>query len=174
MSSKARIFYPKTRLSELAARAGGIPADIAVEEAMKCLDSMRPKGDAEIMGAIAAIEAALPGTGEELSGAQMLKILRHADLVVTLAGTFGYADLDCAARSLCDVADGLRRAGMSDVKPIAVHIQAMRLMAPGTALSRQHAAVMLEQLAKVAAHFSFGSLDAAADDADEAVVAAAK
>jgi hypothetical protein len=33
---------------------------------------------------------------------------------------------------------------------------------------------MLEQLAKVAAHFSFGSLDAAADDADEAVVAAAK
>ena len=40
-----RVFFPTTRLTELAARSGGITRDAAVEGAMKTLDSMRAASD---------------------------------------------------------------------------------------------------------------------------------
>ncbi len=61
----------------------------------------------------------------------MTAILKHADQVVTLSGMFGYSALDTAARSLCDVADGMLRAGVWDRAPIAVHVQTMHLLVPG-------------------------------------------
>ncbi len=174
--AKKKIFFPKTRLSELAARAGGMLRDDAVDGAMASLESMREQADAEIRHAIAAMEGIVfaRGAGETLDGGQMSAVLRHADQVVTLAGTFCYGALDTAARSLCDVTDGLLRAGIHDRKPVAVHVQTMHLLAPGNmSLSAEHAEMMLGELAKVADHFNFGSLGASAPaDAADAMAAA--
>jgi len=161
--AKKKIFFPKTRLSELAARAGGVLRDDALDGAMKTLEGMRDKADVQIRGAIAALEEIVFGraSGDTLNDEKMLAILRHADQIVTLSGTFGYTSLDAASRSLCDVADGMLRAGMHDRQPIAVHVQTMHLLAPGNMkLSGEHAEKMLGELAKVTAHFNFESLGA--------------
>ena len=89
----------------------------------------------------------------------MSTILRYADQIVTLAGTFGYQSLDLATRSLCDVTDGLLGAGIDDVAPIAVHVQAMRLMAPGApALSPPETANVLGELARILTHFELSTI----------------
>jgi hypothetical protein len=161
MGNAKRIHFPKTRLAELAARPGGPPRDIAIEGALKSLESMRGESDNEIVKSIAAMEKAVfdPANKGKLTDDQMVLVLRGADQIVTLAGTFGYAALDVAARSLCDVADGLLQARMHDIEPIAVHVQSLRIVAPGgPKLSEENVVKILEELAKVNKHFNFAAL----------------
>jgi hypothetical protein len=170
MGTAKNIFFPKIRFTELVSRAGGVPRDLAVEAAQKSLESMRGPSDREIIKSIARMEAIVsaPADSGKFSPHQLGEILRAADQVVTLAGLFGYQDLDTAARSLCDVADGLVGAGMGDKAPVAVHVQALRLMAPSaTPLPDANRAIILSELAKVVAHYNFGSLAATAPRDDE-------
>jgi hypothetical protein len=137
---------------------------------------MRGDSDKVILCSIAAIEGIIdaPASRSSLSDADLGAILRHADQVVTLAGTFVYECLDVATRSLCDLADGMLRTGIHDPAPIRVHVQAIRLMAPGAAvLSPEEARKVLDELAKVLKHFNFESLAAICDshDVDHAVTA---
>jgi len=153
-----KVYFPMTRLAELAARDGGITRAMALESAMESIGSMRPQADAEIENSIKAIEDAVAGQ-RQVPEEGLRAILRYGDQIVTLAGTFGYEALDHAAKSLCDLADGMLRTGMHDAAPVVVHIQTIRLMAPGgTALEPTHTEKMLEELAKVLKFFDFGSL----------------
>jgi hypothetical protein len=173
--AKKKVFFPQTRLAELAARSGGMTRDDAVSAAAASMESMRGDADGAIRAAIAALEKiVLDGrTSNHLAANQMSAILKHADQVVTLAGTFGYASLDAAARSLCDLTDGMLRASLQDCAPIAVHVQTLHLLAPGNgSLSPDHAAQMLGELAKVTDYFKFGSLAEAASP-DEFIIAVA-
>ena len=167
-----RTYFPKTRLSELAARPGGIARDMAIEAAMAAIQEMRAESDKTIMAEIEAIEAIVFGAkNTALSEDEMQRVLRHADPIVTLAGTFGYQFLDIAVRSLCDVTDGLLRSNIRDAAPIAVHIQSMRLLGPtANALSPEQASKVLAELAKILTHYKFGSL-AVPDDAVDAATA---
>jgi hypothetical protein len=155
-----KTFFPQTRLSELAARPGGILRSDAIEGALKSIEGMRGDGDNAIAKAIAAIEGIVFGArGKDLSEIEMHKVLRQADQIVTLAGTFCYAALDRVARSLCDLTDGLIRTKQYHAAPIAVHVQSLHLLAPvGTTLSEAHIARIEEELAKVLAHYQFESL----------------
>jgi len=155
------IHFPTTRLSEMVARAGGVSRSDAVEGAMAQMESMRGESDNVIEAAISAVEAvALAASARgKFTKAQMLDILRYGDQIVTLAGTFGYAPLDIASRSLCDVTDGLLGAGLDDPAPILVHVQAIRMMAPrATPLKTEEIEKILAELKKVSAHFNFGPL----------------
>jgi hypothetical protein len=174
MSRKPRkIFFPKTRLAELVARPGGIPRDVAIEGAKDAIQELRGESDKMIGLLIGAIDDTMKAAKkDELSDDAMIQVLRDADQIVTLAGTFGYEHLDTAARSLCDVTDGLMRAGMHHTAPVAVHVQSMRLLGPGTSLQPEQAAVVLAELAKVLTHYKFGSL-ATPDDGEAQAVAAA-
>ncbi len=165
--AKKKVFFPTTRLAELAARPGGLMRDEAISAAADSLESMRAESEAAIRTAIAAMEeiAFARDVGDFLDAQRLTAILKHADQIVTLAGMFGYAALDTAARSLCALADGLLRSGQYDRAPVSVHVQTMHLLAPGAmTLSPEHAAQMLGELAKVTEHFNFGSLAAASDD----------
>lgn len=175
MSRKPRkTFFPKTRLSELAARPGGIPRDLAIEGAVEAIQELRGESDKMIGLLIGAIEELVyAAKNKQMSEEDMFQVLRHADQIVTLAGTFGYQFLDVAVRSLCDVTDGLIRAKLRDVAPIAVHIQSMRLLGPGVnALTPDQAGKVLAELAKILTHYKFGSL-AVPDDSVDAVSAQA-
>lgn len=174
--AKKKIFFTQTRLSELAARSGGMTRDDAIEGAMKSLESMRELSDVEIRKSIAAMSDIVRTPGSTLDDEGLLAIQGMADQIVTLAGTFGHAALDAAARSLCDIADGLLRTGRHDRQPIAVHVQTLQLMAPGVVtLSEEHCDRLLGELARVAAHFAFGSLGTVpVPDEIEAIAAAAK
>ena len=155
-----KTFFPETRLSKLAARSGGISREIAVENSMKHIESLRGEGDETISRLMLEIET-LVGTARasKLQTDQMQNVLQLADQIVTLTGTFGYEPLGRVMRSLCDVTDGLLRAGLQDAAPIAVHIQSMRLLSPGaSALTNQQTDVVLSELSKILTHYKFGSL----------------
>ena len=162
------IHFPKTRLSELVQRAGGISRDDAVEGAMQQMESLRGESDDVIETTIAALEAIGQAALKKgkCSPEQMREILQHGDQMVTLAGTFGYGPLGIASRSLCDMADGLIHAGSDDVAPILVHVQAIRMMAPrSAALPPEAVDKVLAELTRVLTHFNFSPIsDAAGGD----------
>ena len=94
----------------------------------------------------------------------MKMVLHRADLIVTLAATFGYEPLARCMRSLCDVADGLLTHGLDDGAPVAVHVRSMRLLAPGSAaLLPAQVEVVLGELAKILTHYDFSSISKQAD-----------
>jgi hypothetical protein len=159
-----KIHFPKTRLSELAARSGGVTRDRAVEEALKSIDNLREHAVTTIDNATAAIENILrEAKGGKLAQEDMDKILRHADSIVTMAGTFGMATLENIGKSLCDIADGLMSHDMHDIAPVMVHVQAIRLAAPGKPeLDGAAANHILGELSKVRTHYGFASLAVAA------------
>jgi hypothetical protein len=152
------IHFPTTRLSEMVKRAGGISREDAVEGAVQQMESLRGESDDVIEATIATLEAighAALKKGQ-CSREQMLEILQHGDQLVTLAGTFGYGPLGNASRSLCDMTDGMMRAGSRDIAPILVHVQAIRMMAPRSAtLPPEAVEKVLAELTRVLTHFNF-------------------
>jgi DNA topoisomerase VI subunit B len=160
MSSRpVRTYFPVTKLAEAVARSGGVYRDQAVAAAMESLEEMRAQGEAEIAVIMGDIETIVKRAGRVgIDETDMRKILHHGDQLVTLAGTFGFESLDKVMRSMCDVADGLLRAELTDAAPIIVHAQSMRLMAPGgAALSPIEIEHILAELAKIKKHYNFGT-----------------
>ena len=163
-----KTYFPKTRLSKLVARSGGISHLAAMENARKNIETMRDQGGEVILRSIAEIDAIVnaPQPGDELSEADMSAILIRADQIVTLAETFGHELLGVIAKSLCDMVDGLLRVGKHDLAPILVHVQAMDMMAPGSApLSATEFETIIGELSKVRKHFNITSLGDANPDA---------
>lgn len=156
------VHFPKTKLSELVARPGGVARDIAVEEATKSIDSLRGHAVDTIEKAATDIEAILRTAKDgKITQDGMRHVLRGADNIVTMAATFGMATLVNIGKSLCDIADGLLSHGMTDVAPVAVHVQAIRLAAPGKPeLGADAANHILGELTKVRTHYGFASLAA--------------
>ena len=160
---KALIHFPKTRLSELVQRFGGLTREEAVAAATIQLESLRQEADSAVETAIAQLEKM---AGDRGAGAAAMKqMLPLCDQIVTLAGTYGYGALDKATRSLCDLMDGLITAGMQDRASIRVHVQTIRMMAPGNSLGANHVEVLLFELHKLLDHHGFASLaDGVRDD----------
>jgi hypothetical protein len=151
-------YFPKTRLSTLIDRFGGVSRDDAVDGAMKQLESMRAESDAVIERSISQVETLIPPAVKEgkFTPESMREVLRLCDQIVTLAGTFGYANLDTASKSLCDVADGLLRSDRYDVSPIRVHVQALRMLAPlSPPLSALEVETILSELGKIIGFYGF-------------------
>jgi hypothetical protein len=171
VSKKAKkTHFPKTRLSKLVARSGGISHLAAIENARKNIEQMRDQGDEAIIRSIAEINAIVnaPQPEDKLSEADMSAVLICADQIVTLAETFGHELLDVIARSLCDMVDGLLGSGKRDLAPILVHVQAMDMMAPGsTTLSDAEFETIIGELSKVRKHFNITSLGDANPDSLE-------
>jgi hypothetical protein len=156
-----KIHFPKTRLSKLVARSGGISCAAAIENAQKNIEVLHEQGEEVLLRSIAEIDAIAnaPRPGDELSEADMSAILVRADQIVTLAGAFGHELLDVIAKSLCDMVDGLLRSGKRDLAPVLVHVQAMDKMAPGReALSDAEFETILGELSKVRKHFNITSI----------------
>jgi hypothetical protein len=165
-----KIHFPKTRLSKLVARPGGISYVAAIENAHKNIETMHEQSDEVIIRLIAEIDAIAnaPQPEDEFTEADMSAILIRADQIVTLAETFGHELLDTIARSLCDMVDGLLGSGKRDVAPVLVHVQAMDKMAPGKeTLCDAEFETILGELSKVRKHFNITSLSDANPDSFE-------
>jgi hypothetical protein len=158
------IHFPTTRLTELVARGGGITRDQAIEDAKKGVEDLRDLALETIENAIRAIEAVVySAQGNRLAEADMKEVLVQTDHLVTITATFGLDTLESVLKSLCDVTDGLLTLGSNDAAPIVVHVQAMRLLAPGGArLDAEQSQHVLSELTKVRAHFHFAPLSVGA------------
>ncbi|HTQ14608.1 MAG TPA: hypothetical protein VMH86_12110 [Rhizomicrobium sp.] len=162
-----KVHFPTTRLAKLAARPGGVARDQAVEEAKKSIEDLRDLALETVENAIRAVEAlAYSSRGGRIAEADLREILKLSDQAVTMAETFDLGNLAEVAKSLCDVADGLLANKLNDAAPILVHVQSMRLVAPGSPeLGAEHIAHVLSELTRVRTHFHFSPLSAGPEPA---------
>jgi hypothetical protein len=158
-----KVHFPTLPLQEAVAKGGGITRENAVEAAMDNMRAMSGEADYNIEAAIQALEVVVKAAvGGKFSPEQLRTVLEQTDQVVTMAGTFGYDALDRASRSLCDIADGLLRAGRMEAAPVAVHVRAMRLFSPLCTLPPiEECERILSELAKITAFYNFVPLSAA-------------
>lgn len=159
------IHFPTTRLAELAARSGGIERQQALENAQKSVEELRELAEGAIDGGIRAMEAVVyAARHNRLLSSELKQILIRADQLVSLTATFGLLALEGAAKSLCDVAHGMIGGQLQDAAPILVHVQALRLFAPGNGTpTAEQSQRILSELARVRAHFQFAALSAAGE-----------
>ncbi len=68
---------------------------------------------------------------------RLAAIYQLAVRFIGVSSLAGLIELEHAARSLCDVADGLLERGLSDEEPIRVHVESMRLLRHPAALGAQ-------------------------------------
>jgi hypothetical protein len=156
---------PKSRLSELAGRFGGLSRDEAVQAATRELEVMRPESDKAILSAITQLEQAVAGAPTDNDASVSRQLLPLCDQIDNLAGTFGYVALNKAARSLCDLLDGLLTQGKSDRASIRVHVQTIRMLAPGArALGNAQIQIMLLELDKLLDFHGFARPDCKPED----------
>jgi hypothetical protein len=154
MGVNKKIYFPKLRLTEKVMAGGGVTRDDGVAAAIANVQSISAEGDAVMVTSIQAIEKIVIGSGGKLETGALNDILTHGDQVITLAGTFGYDYLDRATRSMCDTIECLLAQNASDVAPVAVHADAMRLLAPGKGGPKGEAAEgVLAELTRVLAHY---------------------
>lgn len=115
--------------------------------------------DARILDHIAAIETVLALHGErELDAETRRSFLTHGDAILVRAGASGKTHLETVARGLCDMAAGMTPGGKRGTAPIAVHLQALQLLAPGkNALSGAAADRVLSALMRMLAHLNVES-----------------
>jgi hypothetical protein len=152
--SMKKVYFPQIRLTQLVTAPGGMTRDDAVAAAVHNVQAISGEGDAVMNASIQAIEKIVSSMGGKLDAATLKTILIHADQIITLAGTFNYNYLDGAARSLCDTIECLLAANAFDFAPVAVHVDAMRLFAPGKGGPQGAAAEgVLAELARVQAHY---------------------
>jgi len=150
MNMIARLFGKKSHLSELVGQFGGLSREEAVQAATRGLEGMRAESDQAIVSAIGQLETIVKGAAKCSDAELTRQVLPLCDRIVTLAGTFGYAALDEASRSLCDLLDGLSNQGKSDPASVRVHVQTMRMFAPGaTPLGEERTEVLLFELHKL-------------------------
>jgi hypothetical protein len=151
MKSKPAVttLYPHNRLGELIARPGGIDRAQAIASAARALDRNRQPARDEIEVLIRILEQPIAG----LDPAAMADIAALADRIVSLALLLEMETLALAAMRLCDLGLALGDAPRAD--PVAVHIKALRLLAPGApALAADEAETVLAGLAGLVRHVS--------------------
>lgn len=154
--AKWKILHVRNRLGDLLSADGGVTRDEAVTEAVRLVEVERDTADGDICGEIAAIEALVSKimlASHPVSDADMQMMLHHAACLLTLTGTFGFYALDGVVKNFCDLLKGMTRQNLRSLDPISVHVQAMRLFAPGApALGRQEAERILGELARIVVH----------------------
>ena len=146
--SKAKITTPRSTLSNFAARAGGVSRDDAVRQAAEEIEAQGEEASNEIDAHLAAIAAILAGVSDgHIAGEPLRALTQRADVIVTIAGTFGLANLEEAAKSLCHVVAQAEELSALRIEPIRAHVDAMRLFAHAR-LADADAETLLAQLAK--------------------------
>lgn len=151
-AAKFRISRPPPKLAGMVNRPGGLLRDAAIAHGQRALEQHRASARERLSGLIEVLDAdtrapGLPGDGCELQ--------RTTDRVIELAALFELAELEDAGKSLSELLSLFRATGRPHAGAIAVHVQAMRLLA-GAAAPSEMAGVM-EKLGRVRAHFGAGA-----------------
>jgi len=153
MTAKWKLVHVRNRLGDLLNREGGISREEAVTRAEAMVEDIRESSECELRNQIAGLEALLPRTTANVTEDLMAEVLRQADCILTLSGTFGFAALDIVTKSLCDLVEGMLRQGIFAADPIRVHLRAMRLFAPGApSLSSEEAESVTSELGRILTH----------------------
>jgi len=154
MASHCKITPVPNRLGKLLRKPGGIAREQALQAATENVETLREEFVGAIPGEIAALEAILAAGGRKITAESLDAMLRRADQLLTLSGTYGFDRLDTVVKRFCDLASGMIDKHIEDLAPVSVHLRAMRLVCPGAAeVSETEVDHILTGLAQVHTHY---------------------
>jgi hypothetical protein len=139
-------------------KPGGISRDEAVKTASENVESLREHFVAAIPGEIIALETFVAGK-TSVSAELLEAMLTRAGQLLTLSGTYGFDLLDTVVKRFCDLALGMVEKNLTQIAPVTVHLQAMRLVCPGAPdISEAEIDHVLAGLIRVHAHYGISSV----------------
>lgn len=123
-----RIFSVKTRFQELAQRPGGIPRDIAIQQAETGIESFRGEFVDWVDRELEQLATALRKVeGDQADKAQVDEIHRRCRQLRDTGTTMGLALLTFISGNLCRVLDAVQSGAPYDAEVIECHIDALFL-----------------------------------------------
>jgi hypothetical protein len=123
-----RTHRPENRLAKALALPGGITVGLALSQAEKALDALRPDCLSALDAKIAQIDASASGASFSSTESDIEAVYTLSNEILHEAGMFGLAELSEVARSLCNLTDSLRQTATLDLQAIEVHIATMKLL----------------------------------------------
>lgn len=154
MASQCKITPVPNRLGRLLRKPGGVAREQALQAAAENVETLREEFVAAIPGEVAALEAILAAGKQKITAESLDAMLRRADQLLTLSGTYGFDRLDTVVKRFCDLASGMIDKHIEDLAPVSVHLRAMRLVCPGAPeISQAEVEHMLESLVRLHAHY---------------------
>ena len=154
MTAKAfKLVAPPAHFRDQLRRPGGVARDSAVAEAAGVAEGLKDQLTAALVHEVETLpEKAGPGTGS-ISRDGAAELAKSAAVIFNLAGTYRYFDLQTVAASLMDTLGVMRERNLDCLEPLVVHMRAAKLLSPAAAaLSRQNAALLIDQLKSVVQH----------------------
>ena len=143
--ASVKTFNSRTSTNKLAASFAGVSRDEAIRSAQGAIDEHREAAMDAVRAAIFEIRAMLAQPGRKHAA-----LLRKGDTIITIAGTFDFAALERAAKSLCDLLERSRPSAAVPAQSVLVHADAMQLLAAsGSMLPAAQVDALLAELAKL-------------------------
>lgn len=149
-----KIYHPKNTLREALVAAEPMLAQTALGRAETGLRSIRAECLAHLDELMSDLDPA-PQSGGDISS-RVRHAYERARRIIGLGAVTDYPQLDRAALSLCEVADGTLSHPQPDWAPIRAHIDAMRLMRAHE-LPAEATRELLASLETLRARFGFAS-----------------
>lgn len=123
-----RVFAVKTRFQELAQRPGGVPREVAIQQAKTQIDAFRPDFvdwiDRELQELAAAFRKVQHGQAER---AQIDEIDRRCRQLRDTGTTMGLSLVTFIADNLCKVLETVKDGAPYDTEVVDCHIDALFL-----------------------------------------------
>jgi chemotaxis protein histidine kinase CheA len=126
--SNVRIFSVKPRFQELAQRPGGVPRDIAIQQAETQIDGFRTDFVDWVDRELQDLTQALRKVGDRhADSAQLAEIYSRCRQLRDTGTTMGLALVTFIADNLCRVLDTVKDGAPYDAEVIDCHIDALNL-----------------------------------------------
>jgi len=122
------IHHPDNKLALALRKAKPKSALQAIERANANLRAMAGEALAYLDGLLGELDVAFEACGAHPTDEQVLAMYKLVVRMIGIGTVAGIPALDIAARSLCDVIDGMATRNRFDRNPIKVHIDSMRLL----------------------------------------------
>ena len=158
-SHNVRIHFHTNRLSTLVNRPGGAWRREAIAEATRRVESLRESSMDAIDGLIGLMETVYTCRDHD-PAKQATELQRHADSIITLAGTFGLSNLAEASKRLCDLVGAQLERGKFEQSILAIFVRTIRMFGPKSPpLPQDSARAVLDELQRVLRHLNIEILE---------------
>jgi hypothetical protein len=126
--SDARIFLVDTRFQKMARRDGGVPRDIAIEQARTEIEEAKSHFDDWLEGELREFVRLMKKVEGAKAGKDWIKTANfHSHQLRDSARTLGFELLAFIAGSLCEILDSIESGGECNMESITCHIESLLL-----------------------------------------------
>lgn len=124
---EARVFSVETRFQQLARRAGGIPRERAIENAVAKLEETKPAFEDWQNKELQSLSDAIKNARPDATSDWIAVASTHSRRLRDVGTTMGFELTTFIANSLCEVLDAIAAGAECSMESIACHLDALYL-----------------------------------------------